>query len=186
MIPPEVRNMTPLQGKERLGANRDSEYMGALDFDPGAEPVLTIKAIYNDEVTLGMKKEKKDFIVFAEDSVPAIKNVRPLIINTENLRTLIKLFGGSSAELLVGKRIQLYLKSGVRNPRTGETGEGIRIRNKIPEDAKVPCEECGQMIAPAFSMSVTQLAAYTRKKYGKALCAECAKAAKEEQLDAAE
>ena len=45
------------------------------------------------------------------------------------------------------------------------------------------CEECGQMISPAFSMSVTQLAAYTRKKYGKALCAECAKAKKEEQKD---
>ena len=184
MIPDEIKKMKPLKDDERLGANRDSEYMGALDFDPGVEPILTIKDIYNGEVTLGMKKENKDVIVFAEDSVQSIKNVRPLIVNTENLRTLIKLFGGSSASILKGKRIQLYLKPGVRNPRTGETGDGIRFRKDPPEDVSIPCEECGQFILPAFSMSVTQLAAYTKKKYGKTLCAECAQAKKEEQNDA--
>ena len=61
-----------------------------------------------------------------------------------------------------------------------------KIRDKAPEDVKIPCEECGQMITPAFSMSVTQLAAYTKKKYGKHLCAECAKAKKEEKTDGAE
>ena len=35
-------------------------------------------------------------------------------------------------------------------------------------------------------MSVTQLAAYTKKKYGKNLCAECAKEKKEGKQDAAE
>ena len=179
MIPDEIRRMKPLQDDERLGANRDSEYMGALDFDPCAEPVLTIKDIYNGEVTLGMKKENKDVIVFVEESVPSIKNVRPLIVNTENLRTLRKLFDGTSANVLKGKRIQLFLKSGVRNPRTGETGDGIRIRPKIPENVKIVCEECGQFISPAFGMSVSQLAAYTKKKYEKQLCAECAKEKKE-------
>ena len=41
------------------------------------------------------------------------------------------------------------------------------------------------MITPAFSMSASQLAAYTKKKYGKALCAECAQAEKEGKADAA-
>ena len=61
----------------------------------------------------------------------------------------------------------------------GETVDGIRIRTKLPEDVKIPCAECGQMITPAFSMGVSQLAAYTKKKYGKTLCAECAQAKKE-------
>jgi hypothetical protein len=59
----------------------------------------------------------------------------------------------------------------------GETVECLRIRKEPPEDARIPCEECGQFIAPAFSMSATQLAAYTKKKYGKNLCPECAKQA---------
>jgi len=42
MIPEEIRRMKPLTGSERLGANRDSEYLGAEDIDPGTEPVLTI------------------------------------------------------------------------------------------------------------------------------------------------
>ena len=88
MIPEEVKRMKPLKGSERLGAERDSEFMGAEDIDPGSEPVLTIKAIYNGMVTLSRGKEKKDFIVFAEESVPGIKTVRPLIVNATNRKTL--------------------------------------------------------------------------------------------------
>ena len=29
MIPDELKRMKPMTGKERLGANRDSEYLGA-------------------------------------------------------------------------------------------------------------------------------------------------------------
>ena len=87
--------------------------------------------------------------------------------------------------MLKGKRIQLYLKPGVRNPRTGETGDGIRIRAKIPEDIKIACEVCGQFVTPAFNMSVSQLVTYTKKKYGKILCAECAKEKKEAKADGA-
>ena len=55
------------------------------------------------------------------------------------------------------------------------------IRDKKPDIAQIACEECGQFITPAFSMSISQLAAYTKKKYGKQLCAECAKAIKEKE-----
>ena len=41
MIPKELQNMKPLKGNERF--ERDSEYMGADDIDPGCEPILTIK-----------------------------------------------------------------------------------------------------------------------------------------------
>ena len=85
MIPDELKRMKPLSGKDRLGANRDSEYLGAEDIDPGTEPVLTIDAIYNGMVTLQRGKENKDVITFKEQSVPGIKNVRPLIVNATSL-----------------------------------------------------------------------------------------------------
>ena len=84
LIPKELQNVRPLTGKERLGAARDSEYMGAEDIDPGTEPVLTIAHIYNATVTLQRGKEQKDVIVFREETVPGIKIVRPLIVNATN------------------------------------------------------------------------------------------------------
>ena len=52
MLPNELKNLTPMKGKERLGANRESEYLGAEDIEPGTEPVLTIAALYNGMITL--------------------------------------------------------------------------------------------------------------------------------------
>ena len=91
MIPEELKRMKPLTGSERLGANRDSEYLGAEDIDPGTEPVLTIEAIYNGMITLQRGRENKDVIAFREEHVPGIKNVRPLVCNATNRKTLKKL-----------------------------------------------------------------------------------------------
>ena len=90
---------------------------------------------------------------------------------------------GPYIENWAGKRVQIYAST---TKFGGDTVECLRIRKDPPEEVQIPCEECGQMITPAFSMNVSQLAAYTRKKYGKTMCAECAKAKKEEQTDAAE
>ena len=70
MIPDELKRMKPMTGSERLGQNRDSEYLGAEDIDPGTEPVLTIAALYNGMITLQRGKENKDVIAFKEETVP--------------------------------------------------------------------------------------------------------------------
>ena len=100
MIPDEMKRMHRMTGAERLGQNRDSEYLGAEDIDPGAEPVLTIKALYYGVATLSNGKEEKEIIEFAEDSVPGIKNVRPMIVNATARKALRKLDKGTSAEVL--------------------------------------------------------------------------------------
>jgi hypothetical protein len=68
----------------------------------------------------------------------------------------------------------------------GDTVEALGVRNKLPEDVKITCSSCGKQIRPAFGMSASQLAAYTKKKYGKNLCAECAKGKKEAEQDGAD
>lgn len=178
MIPEEVKRMRPLTGKERLGADRDSEFMGAEDVDPGSEPILTIKNIYNGMVTLSRGKEKKDFIVFAEETVPGIKTVRPLIVNATNRKTLRKLFKAVSAETLEGKRIQLYLENNVRDPSSGDKVDGIRIRPRIPATAKVEpviCADCGKAIEPFGGYSAEDIARINLGRYGKRICAACSK-----------
>lgn len=179
MIPDELKRMKPLSGKDRLGANRDSEYLGAEDIDPGTEPVLTIDAIYNGMVTLQRGKENKDVITFKEQSVPGIKNVRPLIVNATNRKTLRKIYKSVTVESLVGKRIQLYIDHNVRDPSTGDKIDGIRIRPKVPsgqtvQEETIPCEVCGKPITAAFGMSAADWAAYCKKNIGQAMCADCA------------
>lgn len=179
MIPKELLGMKPMQGKERLGAFRDSEYMGAEDIEQGTEPVLTIKALYNGMITLARGKERHDVIAFAEETVPgSINQVRPLVVNSTNRKTLRKLYKATSAEALVGKKIQLYLEPNVRDPSTGDRVDGIRIRPRIPSTAKpepVKCSECGNVIQAVGGYSAEDIARINKGRYGRVLCAECSK-----------
>jgi len=189
MIPDELKRMKPMTGKERLGANRDSEYLGAEDIDPGTEPVLTIDHIYNGMVTLQRGKENKDVITFREESVPGIKNVRPLIVNSTNRKTLRKIYKAVTAENLEGKRIQLYLDPNVRDPSTGDKVDGIRIRPKIPTAKAaepIKCEVCGNPIAPFGQYSAEQVAQIGMERYGKKVCIDCGQKLKAEQAEQTE
>ncbi len=179
MIPDELKRMTPMKGKERLGAHRDSEYLGAEDIDPDVEPVVTIKDLYYGVVTLQRGKEAKDVIAFVEEKVPGINQVRPMIANATNRKILKKLYHKVDAETLCGKRIQLYVDHNVRDPSTGDKTDGIRIRaiipKAVPQEPVHKCEMCGNALTPAGGMGVTKLAEYTKEKYGRVLCGACAK-----------
>ena len=151
------------------------DYLGAYSLDPGKDMILTIKQVRKEMITgTGGKQEECTVCHWAEDQ-------KPMILNVTNCKTIAKLAGTPYIEKWSGLRIQIgadVTKFG------GDLVECLRVRKEKPEDAKIACAECGQMIAPAFSMSVTQMAAYTKKKYGKNLCAECAKAKKEGGKDA--
>lgn len=181
-------NLKRLTEDERLGQNRESEYLGAEDIDPNLDPILTIDGLWNGMVTLQRGKENKDVITFVEKSVPGIKNVRPLIINATNRKVLRKIYGGLQAKTLVGKQIQLYIDHKVRDPQDGGLTDGVRIRPFKPKRAEkeVKCAKCGNTIAPAHGMTAEQLAAYTKKQYGASICAECAVKAKQEASHAPE
>ena len=172
-----------LTGDERLGQMRDSEYLGAEDIDDGVEPVLTIAGLWYGQVTLQRGKENKDVLSFREERVPGIMQVRPLIINSTNRKTLRKLFGDAKASTLVGKQIQLYIDHNVRDPQDGGITDGIRIRPYKPRVQKQepvpPCTDCGGTIEPAYGKSARQLAEYTTRNYSVPLCAGCAQKRKE-------
>lgn len=167
----KLRQLGP---EERLGQYRESEYLGAEDIAPGAEPVLTIEGIWYGEVTLQRGREKKDVMSFVEKAVPGITNVRPLIVNATNRRTLKKLFGSVQAKALVGKKIQLYIDHRVRDPQDGSLTDGVRIRPFAPREAALLCEGCGGRIEPQSGMTSEQIAARTKRRYGRTLCAACA------------
>lgn len=155
------------------------DYLGAYSLDPGKDMVLTIRQVKKELIT-GADGKKEECIVchWQEDQ-------KPMVLNVTNCKTISKLLKTPYIEHWAGHRIQIGAEM---VSAFGEKVEALRVRKQLPEDEKIPCAECGKMIAPAFSMSVSQLAAYTKNKYGKALCAECAQAKnkKEEQTDGAE
>ena len=179
MIPDELKRMTPLKGKERLGANRDSEYMGAEDIEPNTEPTLTISAIYNGMITLARGKERHDVIAFKEERVPgSINQVRPLVLNATNRKTLRKIYKNVTAENLVGKQITLYLEHNVRDPSSGDKVDGIRIRPRIPtaqRNEPIICADCGKPIEGMANYSAEDVARINQGRYGRCICAACSK-----------
>ena len=187
MIPNELKRMKPLQPGERLGQNRDSEYLGAEDIDPGTEPIVTIDALYNGMVTLQRGKENKDVLTFKEERVNGIRNVRPLIVNATNRKTLRKLFGSVKVEALVGQAIQLYIDPNVRDPSSGERIDGIRIRPRKP--AKVTqtfvCADCGKQIEGSGRISPEDIVNRAVKRFGVPVCADCGKKRADAQQAAA-
>ena len=172
-----------LTGDERLGQMRESEYLGAEDIDDGVEPILTISGLWNGMVTLQRGKENKDVLTFAEERVPGIMQVRPMIINSTNRKVLRKLYGDAKASTLVGKQIQLYIDHKVRDPQDGGLTDGIRIRSHRPrvqqQEPVPPCTDCKGEIASAMGKTAAWLAAYTTKNYGVPLCAACAQKRRE-------
>lgn len=175
-----------LSGEQRLGAAaRSSAFLAVEDFTAGSEPILTIKEIGFGECVLDQgRREEHDVIFFAESSVPGLPQVRPMLVNSTNRKTLMAVYGDLSAEVLMGKRIRLYVDPRVRAVGGGTTA-GIRIRKLVPPATEpvqtvrsnpvppVVCRDCGQPIIAAGDVPAAQVLANGRQWFGADLCADC-------------
>lgn len=143
-------------------------YLGTYSLDDGKDIVLTIDQC-RQEVVQGSDGQKETCLVchFRED-------VKPMILNSTNAKMIAKLLKTPYIEEWAGHRIQIGSE---KVKAFGDVVDALRVRKQLPADEKpVACESCGQIIQPAYNMSPAQLAAYTKKKFGKCLCADCAKA----------
>lgn len=176
------KGLIRLTGSASIKRYFDTDYIGAYSLDEGAEPILTIDSLWKGELVLGGgRKEEHVVVAFREKSVPGVDEVKPLILNATNRKTLKKLFGDDSPEVLEGKRIQLYIDPKVRDPQDGGFTEGLRIRPFLPKvkaNEPIKCDECKGVLAPFGRMNANQLAEYTQQNYKKVLCADCAAKAK--------
>jgi len=151
----------------------NTDYLGAYALKDGEDMVLTIKSVRQEMVTgNGGKKESCTVAHFAETGV------KPMILNRTNMKTITKLYKSPYIEDWAGKRIQVYQTT---TKLAGETVECLRIRDFIPrasaQDKTPRCASCQAELTGYGKMNALQLADYTLRKYGKALCGECAEAA---------
>lgn len=146
------------------------DYLGAYSIENGQELILTIGSVKN-EVIVGADGKKEECTVcrFKEP------NVKPMILNSTNMKMITKLFNTPYIEEWSGKQIQI----GVDKVKAfGEVVEALRVRKILPapkSDKPAPkCSDCSEPIQSAQGMSPEQMAEYTTKKYDRPLCAKCA------------
>lgn len=155
----------------RMGKNPN--YLGSWDLDemPNREIALIIDKIVDEEVVANGKGENCTVCYWTD------KAYKPMILNVTNKKTICKLYKTKDTEKLKGKAVIIGIE---RVKAFGDIYDALRIRSRIPQAASkaLPkCEQCGNGIHAFGSMNPDQVASYTRKKYGKALCGACASAA---------
>lgn len=150
----------------------DPTYIGEGDFQENEEKVLTIASVNKAETVVSQEGKSSKAVVHWKEN-----GNKPLILNVTNSKRISKIAGSPYFEDWVGKKVQLYVEKGVK--AFGDVVNAVRVRPFAPKVVEVKCDECGKNLVPAFGMDVAQLAEYTKQKYKKTLCAECAKKAAE-------
>ena len=148
------------------------DYLGAYALEPGQDLIVTIKSVAN-EVVIGTdgKKETCSVMHFTE-------NVKPLVLNATNSKTITKLLKTPYIEEWAGRKIQLYVEQGIK--AFGDIVDAIRVRPFLPVEKELICADCGKKIEGFGGKSADVIARYTLKNYGRSLCSECATKAKGE------
>lgn len=145
-----------------------SNYFGShLMPSNGSDVVLTISKVQPEDLTASDGSKKHGLVCYwADDQLP-------LVLNRTNAKQIAKLLKENDYTKWAGHSVQLYVDHKVK--AFGDIVDGIRIRPKLPDNVKIKCEICKKDITPAFGMSVKELAKYTKDKYNKTICADCAK-----------
>ena len=141
-------------------------YFGTYALDPGQDMILTIDRVAKEIVTGADGKSEECIVCHWKE------NQKPMILNVTNCKTIAKLLRTPYIENWAGNRIQIGAEM---VNAFGERVEALRVMKSLPKDETIKCESCGNNLNPAYGMSVTELAKYTKSKYKKTICAECAK-----------
>ena len=148
---------------------KNPNFLGSWDlYDrPNKKIVVTISDIYDEDVVNNGREERVTVCHFKEQ-------VKPMILNLTNKKTIAKLYKTKDSEKLKGKLIEIGFE---QVKAFGKLSDALRVSAKIPTGTApviIKCECCGNNIQPFGGMSIEELAGYTFKKYGKKLCSKCA------------
>ena len=145
-----------MENKTHWKKYTNPDYLGSYAFQPGEEKTVTIKEVKRELVfNPNNGKEECTVVHFVED-------VKPLILNATNAKTISKVWGTPYIEDWPGRKITLKVK---KISAFGEMVDAVRVSPDRPMDDLI-CEKCGKPVPQ-------KLATATKAKYGKVLCKEC-------------
>lgn len=146
----------------------DKPYFGHWDIPGEEDLILTIDHMEKQDVKSQRGTERKTVVIFKE-------NVKPLILNVINRKSIAKALDSPNYEDWEGKKIALYEG---REPKADD-GLAVRIREYAPKVVVEFCSDCECEIKPHGSFSVNKIVTMSKAKYGVPLCWECAAIRKE-------
>lgn len=113
---------------------KNKTFLGAWDIDPGQMPDVTILRISKAMAKANQRapEEEVDVIYFKE-------HPKGMILNSTHSDQITKVLRSPYIEDWIGKRIKLFVKSGIRKPGQKETIDAIRVSNTLP--APTPSEK---------------------------------------------
>lgn len=144
-----------------------SQYLGGVDLldDNGKYQDKTVTIKTAKETKIVGEKGREDICLVVEFTD---KKLKPWIVNKINSKTIEKLSGTGFYTEWAGTDIILYFDPTVRFG--SEVTGGVRVRNYAPKK----CGDCGKAITDTDKATANQIAAGTKKTYGKELCYDCA------------
>lgn len=150
------------------------DYLGAYAFDPGEEKTATIDYVKQELVTGADGKKEQCIVAHFRDN-----DLKPLILNATNCKTITNLYKTPYIEEWNGKKITMHVEQ-VR--AFGDLVDAVRVMKKVSNKAAsdIKCEECGKVITGMTGFSAENVAAANKGRYGKFLCIECGKKRKAE------
>lgn len=144
-------------------------YLGAYSLEDGKDIVLTIRTVAKEPV-IGADGKTEDCIV-----CHFVENVKPMILNSTNCKTISKVTGTPYIEEWAGNRIRIGVE---RVKAFGDVVDALRVKKSKPKlvsTGPIFCEECGVEIVPVGNYTAEDVARINKKRYGKAICAACSK-----------
>lgn len=101
-----------------------SKFLASEDFIGLGEVELTITGIYEHADEVMQDGKKKSFFSIGFNDKP-----KRMVLNATNRKTLAACFGADTKNW-IGKKVNLFVKDGIRNPAGGETVCGLRLKAK--------------------------------------------------------
>ena len=105
-----------------------SRFLASEDFIGLGEVELTITGIYEHADEVMQDGKKKAFFSIGFNGKP-----KRMVLNATNRKTLAACFGADTKNW-IGKKVNLFVKDGIRNPAGGETVCGLRLKAKPDAD----------------------------------------------------
>lgn len=166
-------------GKTHWKQLQNNDWIGAYALSDGQDLTLTIDKAQQEQVTGNNGKREMCLTVHWME-----RDYKPMIVNRTNAKTITKVTGSPYIEDWHGRKITLYVDT---TRLGGDIVECLRVRPYAPKQAatraaepsntELICEKCGTAITAAYSKSAEEVAEQTKAKYGKRLCAKCAREA---------
>lgn len=104
----------------------NTNYFGSWDLEAGKDMIVLIKEVRKETIQNAQGREEKA-VAYLDGGL------KPLILNTTNLKAIAKALGSPYIEDWAGRKIQLYTE---KVAAFGEITEAVRVRDFDPEAAK--------------------------------------------------